>query len=258
MIKRGLRWWPSFLLLAALLAVWEAAVRFWSIDPWMLPAPSQIAEEWNQMQGRLWPDIEATAWIATAGLALGVFIGLVFAIILHLSPFLKQMVYPLLVLSQNVPMIALAPLLVMWFGFGDFPKMLVVILICFFPVTVSTLDGLAQTDRTLRLYMQMAGASRWQLFTKLEWPSALPSFFSGLKLAATYSMMGAVIAEWLGAQNGLGLTMQMASTSFRTDRVFVVIGLVVGLSLLFFALITLLENRVIHWKRDKGGNRGEA
>lgn len=258
MIKRKFAWWPSVIFLAVFLIFWEAAVRFWSIDPWMLPPPSQIATEWSQMQGRLWPDIQATVWIALLGLASGVIIGLIFAILLHLSPFLKQMVYPLLVLSQNVPMIALAPLLVMWFGFGEFPKILVVVMVCFFPVTVSTLDGLAQTDPTLRLYMEMAGASRWQLFTKLEWPSALPSFFSGLKLAATYSMMGAVIAEWLGAQNGLGITMQMASTSFRTDRVFVVIGLIVLLSLLLFALITLFERRLLHWKHSKGGKQDEA
>lgn len=251
-MKRKFAWLPSVAFLAVFLLLWEAAVRFWNIEPWLLPSPLQVANEWLNMQGRLWPDIQATVWIAIVGLFFGVTTGLLFAILLHLSSFLKNMIYPLLVLSQNIPMIALAPLLVMWFGFGELPKILVVIMVCFFPITVSTLDGLAQTDPTLRLYMEMAGASRWQLFIKLEWPSALPSFFSGLKLAATYSMMGAVIAEWLGAQNGLGITMQMASTSFRTDRVFVIIGLIVLLSILLFSLITLLEKRLIHWNKPRG------
>jgi ABC-type nitrate/sulfonate/bicarbonate transport system permease component len=125
-------------------------------------------------------------------------------------------------------------------------------LVCFFPVTVATLDGFRQTDPTLLRYMKMAGATRWQTFIKLEWPASLPSFFSGCKVAATYSVMGAVISEWLGAQEGLGLRMQTAASAFRTDRVFVTIGIIVILSLLFFWSIQLIENWATRWKQKKG------
>ncbi|MBN2907967.1 ABC transporter permease [Polycladomyces sp. WAk] len=249
---------PSILFFAVLLLLWEAAVRLWSIDPWMLPAPSLIlktlAHEWT----RIPENLIATAWIAICGLLSGLAIGLVSAVVLHLSALLKKMIYPLLVLSQNIPLIALAPLLILWLGFGMEPKVIVVALVCFFPITVSTLDGFQQTDRTLIMYMEMAGASRLQRFFKLEWPSALPSFFSGCKLAATYSVMGAVIAEWLGAKDGLGVMMQLASSSFRTDRVFVAILLVAGLSLLLFAAISLIEAWTLRWQIRKGGDGREA
>jgi ABC-type nitrate/sulfonate/bicarbonate transport system permease component len=240
--------WPPLIFTVALLALWEGGVRFFHIERWMLPAPTDIVSEFLRISAQLQADEMATTWVAVVGGFLGVLIGVLFATLLHLFPLLKKILYPLLVLSQNIPMIALAPLLVLWFGFGDTPKLLVVALICFFPVTVATLGGLEQADPTLITFMNMAGASRWNLFIKLEWPAALPAFFSGLKVSATYSVMGAVIAEWLGAKNGLGLMMTLASSSFRTDRVFVAIGLIVLLSLLLFFLISLIEAFTIRWK----------
>jgi ABC-type nitrate/sulfonate/bicarbonate transport system permease component len=242
------------LFTAALLILWEAAVFLLRIDPWILPAPSAIASEFWRILPRLGPEVAATGGIALEGLAAGAGVGLLAAFVLHLSPAVKRMIYPLLVLSQNIPMIALAPLLVIWFGFGDGPKILVVALVCFFPVTVATLDGFRQADPVLRTWFHMSGASRLQLLFKLEWPSALPSFFSGLKLAATYSVMGAVIAEWLGAKNGLGVMMQLASSSFRTDRVFVAIGLIVAMSLVLFAAIAAAEKMTVRWNKPRGGD----
>ncbi|MBA4548413.1 ABC transporter permease [Thermoactinomyces intermedius] len=227
-----------------LLFLWEMSVSLFHIEPWVLPSPSAIGKEFLTSARQLPAPVWATASIAISGLFAGTVIGILTAGVLHLFSTLRRMVYPLIILSQNIPMIALAPLLVMWFGFGVFPKILVVALICFFPVTVSLLGGLAETDRTLLTYLKMAGASRMQIFFKCECPSALPAFFSGLKLSATYSVMGAVIAEWLGAENGIGVMMQLASSTFRTDRVFVTILLVAGLSLFFFALITLFERAV--------------
>jgi ABC-type nitrate/sulfonate/bicarbonate transport system permease component len=252
MMKRWTGLWPPFLLIGAVLAIWEAAVRRKTVEAWLLPAPSAIWSEFLNSADRMSVDVMATSRIAVYGLLAGVTAGVVFASLLHLSSVLRKTLYPIIVLTQNIPMIALAPLLVAWMGFSDEPKTLVVALVCFFPVTVAVLDGFRQTDRVLMTYMQMAGASTWQLFWKLEWPSALPAFFSGVKLAGAYSVMGAVIAEWLGAERGLGLTMQLASSSFRTDRVFVAILWIVLLSLLLFFAIGLLERLVIRWRRTGG------
>ncbi len=250
-LKRGL---PVFFAIF-LGFIWEILVRFTEMDPWMLPAPSRIGKETIALAGQLPEPLWATTQIAVSGLGAGTTIGLLIAVILHLFSFLRRMIYPLIILSQNIPMIALAPLLVMWFGFGSLPKILVVTLICFFPVTVSLLGGFEQADRTLLTYLKMAGASRLQIFFKCEWPSALPYFFSGLKLSATYSIMGAIIAEWLGAEKGIGVMMQLASSTFRTDRVFVAILLIAALSLVFFAVITLCERFVSHPYRRKGARK---
>lgn len=246
-LKRGL----PFFFVTFLVFIWEVLVRFMEIDPWMLPAPSRIGKEIIALAGQLPEPLWATTQIAVSGLGLGTAIGILIAVLLHLFSFLRRMIYPLIILSQNIPMIALAPLLVMWFGFGALPKILVVTLICFFPVTVSLLGGFEQTDRTLVTYLKMAGASRLQIFFKCEWPSALPSLFSGLKLSATYSIMGAIIAEWLGAEKGIGVMMQLASSTFRTDRVFVAILLIAALSLVFFGTITLCERVILHPHRAK-------
>ena len=177
-------------------------------------------------------------------------IGLITAILLHLLPYLKDALYPLLILSQNIPTIVLAPLLVIWFGFGMLPKIIVITLVCFFPVTVAALDGFKQTPSELRHYLAMAGANKWQLFSKLEFPYALPSIFSGIKISATYSVLGAVISEWLGAKEGVGVYMTLASSSFRTDRVFVAIFIIMILSLLLFALIQGLEKTLVRWQKQ--------
>src|SRR5690606_6777997 len=135
-------------------------------------------------------------------------------------------------------------------GFGILPKIIVITLVCFFPVTIASLGGFRNTPPEMKHYMLMAGASKIQMFTKLEWPNSLPSLFSGLKISATYSVMGAVISEWLGAIKGIGVYMTLASSSFRTDRVFVAIFIIMILGLLFFGAITLCEKWLVKWKRE--------
>lgn len=168
---------------------------------------------------------------------------------------MKDAVYPLLILSQNIPIIVLAPLLVIWFGFGMLPKLIVISLVCF-PVAVASLDGFRQTPYELKHYFKMMGAGKNQLFWKLELPHSIPFIFSGLKISATYSVMGAVISEWLGAKSGIGVYMTLASSAFRTDRVFVAIFIIMGMSLIF-GIITFLEKYLVSWKR-KEGEKGEA
>jgi ABC-type nitrate/sulfonate/bicarbonate transport system permease component len=182
------------------------------------------------------------------GFGIGSSVGLLVAIALHLMPKVREAFYPLMILSQNIPIIVLAPLLVIWFGFGIMPKIIVITLVCFFPIAVSALDGFRQTSQELVHYMKMAGASQKQIFFKLELPHALPSLFSGLKISATYSVMGAVISEWLGGNQGIGVYMTLASSSFRTDRVFVAILIIMILCMLFFAIIISLEKLFIKWQ----------
>lgn len=248
MIKIISKGWRPLLVLLLLFVVWETIATKSGIPKWLLPTPTKIFYEGFDDWSNFYPHLLSTVKLSLLGFALGLLIGLLTAILLHLLPFIRESIYPLLIISQNIPIIVLAPLLVIWFGFGLLPKMIVITLVCFFPITVAALDGFKQTSNELKHYMIMAGASNKQLFWKLELPYALPSLFSGLKISATYSVMGAVISEWLGAKDGIGVYMTLASSSFRTDRVFVAIFAIVTLSLLFFSIIVLIERWLVRWQ----------
>lgn len=252
-IKAG---WRPFLVIILLIIIWELLSAFLEIPSWLLPAPTEIWQEalsgWPNYYHHIWSTIQ----LSVIGFGIGCSVGFLVAIALHLMPRVKEAFYPLMILSQNIPIIVLAPLLVIWFGFGMMPKIIVITLVCFFPIAVSALDGFRQTSQELIHYMKMAGASKKQIFFKLELPHALPSLFSGLKISATYSVMGAVISEWLGANQGIGVYMTLASSSFRTDRVFVAIFIIMILCMLFFAFIISLEKLFIKW-RPKGEGNGK-
>jgi ABC-type nitrate/sulfonate/bicarbonate transport system permease component len=247
-IRKG---WPPVLAVILLLFGWQAATAWTGIPKWILPSPSDIVKEGIANFPRIWMHTAFTLRITLIGFAVGVASGFALAVLMHWVPVLKTGFYPLLILSQNIHPAALGPLLMIWFGFGLTPKIIVITLVCFFPVIVAMLDGLTQTDRAMLDYMRMIGASKRQTFWKLELPHALPSLFSGLKLSATYSVMGAVIAEWLGADKGIGVYIQMSRASFLTTRVFVAIVVIVVLSVLLFGIIALLESLVIRWKPRK-------
>ncbi|WP_391558351.1 ABC transporter permease [Robertmurraya sp.] len=257
MIKKLQKGWRPIFVLLLLFIGWEFTARMTQVPSWLLPTPSQIFNELINGWSSVSVHLISTIQLILLGFVSGVTVGLLTAFILHNIPFLKESLYPLLILSQNIPIIVLAPLLVIWFGFGLLPKLIVITLVCFFPITISAMDGFRQVAPELFHYMQMAGATKRQLFWKLEFPFALPSIFSGLKISATYSVMGAVISEWLGSENGIGVYMTLSSSSFRTDRVFVAIFLIMALSLLFFIMINWLERFIIRWKAE-GKNRGAS
>ncbi len=237
-------WRPGAAILVFLI-IWECMVRLFAIETWLLPAPSDIIMEGKEVLPAFMPHFSATVKLTVAGFAIGVMTGLLAAAVLHLLPGMRETFYPFLIISQNLPVIVLAPLLVIWFGFGSLPKLIIITLACFFPIAVSAIGGLQQTDREMYHYMKMMGATRSQLFRKLELPHALPAVFSGMKIAATYSVMAAVISEWLGAQEGIGVFMTLATSSYRTPRVFVAIFIVMLLSMAFFGLIVLLEKSLL-------------
>lgn len=238
-------------LFLVLIVFWEVIVRVRQIEKFILPAPSQIglalADTWELLLDHsLWTILEASQGFL---LAIGVGIGL--AVLMGLVPGIRKALYPLLVISQTIPIIAIAPLLVIWFGFGILPKVMVVALVCFFPITVSLAEGMEAADSDMVKLLQGMGASPWQIFKTVRFPGAMPSFFAGLKISATYSVMGAVIGEWLGASKGLGIFMTRSMHSFSTVRVFAAIVVISVLSLLFFSLIEVLGRLLMPWNYQK-------
>jgi ABC-type nitrate/sulfonate/bicarbonate transport system permease component len=236
--------------IGVILLGWSSITYFGNFTVWQLPSPIVVGKElWQSIHSSSYLiDVRATFFIASTGFLLSILVGVGIATLLHFSPLLKKLVMPSLLLSQNIPIIVLAPLLVIWLGFGITAKLVVVVLVCFFPITIAMVDAFDQVDRNLKRYLEMAGATKWEKFVSLSFPSAIPVLFSSCKVSATYSVMGAVVAEWLGTEHGLGMIMTQAASSFRTDRVFVAIIFIVLLSACFFFLIWLAE---LSWKHKR-------
>ena len=247
------RWLPPLAIVGGLLGAWELAARLdvladaLHIEPFLVPAPSDIAQSlWND-RGLLVDNGWVTMKEVLAGFALSVVAGVGFAVVLHLSPALRRAIYPLLVASQTVPIVVIAPILVVWLGFGIGPKLVIIALICFFPITVNTLDGLGSVDPDLVKMMRTLDASRSQILGRVEAPTALPYFFSGAKVAVAVAVIGAVFGEWSGSSSGLGHLIQEASAQLQTARTFAAVAVLSALAILLFALLAGLERRVAWW-----------
>jgi NitT/TauT family transport system permease protein/putative hydroxymethylpyrimidine transport system permease protein len=232
-----------------LAAEWRLLADALSIEPFLIPAPSDIASA-------LWNDRELLAedgWVTlrevVLGFGLSLVAGLSFAAVLHLSDTMRRAFYPLLVASQTVPIIVVAPILVVWFGFGITPKLLIIALICFFPITVNALDGLRAVDPDLIKLMRTLDASRLRIFLGAEAPSALPYAFSGAKIAVAVAVIGAVFGEWAGSEAGLGHLMLQASAQLETARLFAAVVVLSFFAVSLFALLSLLERRIAWWGR---------
>lgn len=241
---------PPVVLIVVLLAVWEAVVRWFALPAWLLPAPSQIAATFVDQLPVLRGHVAATLWETALGMLVSLIVGFGLAFAIDASLIIRRAVYPLLVASQTVPIVAIAPLLVIGLGFGLLPKVLVVALVTFFPIVVNTVDGLQSTDRDAVRLFEAMNASRWQMLRLLRIPAALPAICTGLKLAVTYSVIGAVFAEWIGANAGLGVYIARSLRAFRTDQVFVAAFVTALLSILLFLLTTALERKLTPWNRD--------
>ena len=239
----------ALLTLLALVVLWEVLVRLFRVESWLLPAPTAIAAALIKDWPTLVHHSGITVYEALIGFTLSVILAFVLAGLMDSLPLIRRALYPLLVTSQTVPIISVAPLFLIWFGYGLLPKVLVVVLVCFFPVVVSFLQGLLVVDPELIDLLRSMGASRLLIFRLAKLPAALPTFFSGLKIAATYSIMGAVIGEWLGAEAGLGYYMTLSQRSFLTARLFAIIVIITVLSLVLFKVIELLEWALTPWTR---------
>ncbi|TDM28460.1 ABC transporter permease [Macrococcoides caseolyticum] len=238
-----------FLFFIILLCIWEVLVRLLHVDAYTLPAPSAIFKSFFNDFSTYHVHLYPTLLLVVLGIICSILCGICVAIILRLIPGLHEYIYPLLIMSQNVPVIVIAPLLVIWFGFGILPKLIVITLVCFFPITVSLLEGFNETDKELEKYMKMMGATRLERFKKLEWPNSMPYFFNGLKIAGTYSVMGAIISEWLGSDKGLGKFMLIAQRAFQVDQVFVAIVWIIIFAMVIYFVIYIIQRIVLRWQR---------
>ncbi len=257
--RRGINVFLPVLTMVVVIIIWELSVRWTGIEKWILPSPTHVFQSFQDMNDTLYSHIWQTLLEALIGLMISLVVGVFTAILVDTSLYMRKIIYPMLVISQTIPIIALAPLFIIWFGFGILPKVMVVALVCFFPIAMNLSEGLKHVDSDMEKLMRSLGANTWQLFWKLKWPYALPSFFAGLKIAATYSVMGAVIGEWLGASKGLGILLTRSSQSFMTERVFATIFVIVLLSLGIFMVIELIGRWTMgwHYKQQKTLTRGE-
>lgn len=248
--------------LTLFLGGWEAVCRLFAIPPFILPPPSAVLLKlWELRQTLIGLHLWATLQEVLIGLAFSIVFAVLLAFAMHMSRTVEQLVYPYIVISQTIPIIALSPVFILWFGYDLSGKIAVTILFTFFPIVVSTYDGLRSTDRKMVNLLRTMGATRRQIFTKLQLPSSMPHFFSGLKVAATYSVSGATIGEWLGASEGLGYFGRRASGNFQADALFASVLLLSLMGMLLFWLVGKIQQRYAPQSRAMTGSekpKGDA
>jgi NitT/TauT family transport system permease protein/putative hydroxymethylpyrimidine transport system permease protein len=248
------RWVLPTLLIAGLVGVWQVAASTGaiadalSLDPILVPSPAEVAEALWQNRTLLAEDAWVTLQEMLLGLAFAILAGLAFAVAMHLSETLRIAFYPLIVASQTIPVIAIAPILVVWFGFGIGPKLWIVALICFFPVTVNTLAGLRSVDPEATKMMRTLDASRRQVLWRVDAPASLPYFFSGTRIAVAVAAIAAVFAEWVGADSGLGHLILVDNAQLETARVFAAVFVLAAMTMALVGLVGLAERRIVTWR----------
>jgi ABC-type nitrate/sulfonate/bicarbonate transport system permease component len=222
-------------------------VQVWDIPKWQLPSPSEIGRELAASRSLLLEHTLVTLEEIILGFVAALTSGLVLATAIAYSRILERSVYPIVIASQTVPIIAIAPLLLIWVGYGIAPKVIVVALICFYPIAVNTVDGLKAVDPDMVNMMKTLGASRWQVFTKLQMPTAMPYMFSGIKVGISVSVIAAVIGEWVGASAGLGYLITYSQPLFLTARVFAAIVVLSAMGISLFVLASVVERMMLPW-----------
>jgi ABC-type nitrate/sulfonate/bicarbonate transport system permease component len=246
-LRRLAGYGPAFVLALTLLVLWELYVRAGQMSVQVLPAPTGIVQALIQNWNVIYDNTIQTLLETVLGMGIATLLGLSLAIMLDISNWLRRAIYPILVTSQTIPIIALAPLLLIWIGYDIRPKLIVVALYCFFPIAIACADGLASAEPELLNLLRSMRASRWQILWLVRLPGAMPAFFSGLRIAATYSVIGAIFGEYVGAEKGLGIYMQRAANSFATVQVFAAILVTAILSLLLFGLVSVIERIALPW-----------
>ena len=235
------------------IGLWELVIRLGHVPEYLIPAPSEVAADMKSD----WPVLEPALLVTLKEILLGFLIsvaaGVGLAVLLHMSTTLRRAFYPILIGSQTVPIVVLAPILVILLGYGILPKLVIVALICFFPIVVNGVDGLRSVDEDLIRMMRTLHGTRWGIFKRVEFPAALPSFFSGMRIAATFAAIGAVFGEWSGSSAGLGYVMLAATPNLLTARIFAAIVLLTAVALMLFGVVSLLERILVPWA-PKGGS----
>ncbi|WP_421383846.1 ABC transporter permease [Bacillus salacetis] len=240
----------SSLVVFSLIIAWQIGAGLYN-KPFILPTPGGILSELWELKGVLiTKHLPATLLIIFIGLAMSIILGIFLAVSMNFNKTIERAFYPILIASQTIPIIALAPIFVLWFGYSIWSKVVVTVLITFFPITVSTFDGLKSVSKDLKELMLTMGARKWHIFRDLSIPSALPYFFSGLKVAVTLSVIGAAIGEWLGAEAGLGYFSRRMMTQFNGAAVFAPIVMLSIAGILLFLIVTWLENLFLKWRKS--------
>lgn len=237
------------LTLILFFGIWEFGVRLTHTPNWLLPPPSQVVLALLSSRELLWHHTLLTLGEALLGFALSMILALLIAFIMDQVLWVREAFYPLIIFSQTIPLLILAVLFTIWFGFGMLPKILVVILVCFFPIIISLMNGLDEVDPDLIKLFRSMGAKRLQIFRMVKLPLAMPGFFSGLRISATYSLMAAVIGEWMGAEKGLGYFMTLMQKSYRIDQVLAAVVIICLMSYLLVKSVDLAEYLVLPWNR---------
>lgn len=238
---------PSLVILLLLL-IWQAVSMTGLIPGYMLPSPVQVVQAFIQDFPLLMGHARVTLLEAALGLFCGVSLGFLSAAFMDAFEPLRRGLFPILILTQTVPPVAIAPLLILWFSYGIAPKVVLVVLVSFFPIAIGLLEGFQAVDEDMLRLMRSMKANRWQIFWHVKLPSALGEFYSGLKIAVAYSVVGAVIAEWLGGFSGLGVYMTRVKKSYDYDKMFAVIFLVSAISLLLMAVVKALQYYTMPWQ----------
>lgn len=235
------------LMTVVLLAIWEAGVRIGGIPPYLLPAPLDIARRLVSDRGLLALHAATTGYEVLLGFALAVVVSVPLAALLAQIRLVERFLYPLLVASQTIPKVAIAPLLVVWFGFGLLPKVLIVFLICFFPIVVDALAGFRSVPRETAWLARSMGATRWQTFCRFQVPAALPHIFAGIKVASTLAIVGAIVGEFVAADRGLGYQLIVANGSLDVVLSFTVLVVLSLMGMLLYAIVDRIERWALPW-----------
>ena len=242
--------WPA-LAFFLLLSIWQMANMIGLIESYLLPSPTDVVKAFISEFSLLMGNAKVTLTEAFAGLFFGVLTGFVIAVLMDRFEKIYQAFYPIVVLTQTVPTVAIAPLLVLWFGYEMLPKVILIVLTTFFPITVSLLDGFRSADKDMINLMRSMGATKQQIFRHVKFPGALNHFFASLRISASYAVVGAVISEWLGGFSGLGVYMTRVKKAFSFDKMFAVIFLISIISLILMWLVDILQKKCMPWEERK-------
>ena len=239
---------PS-IIIAVLLMIWQILSMVNIIPKFMLPSPFEVVKAFVSDFPLLMKHTEVTLIEAFLGLGLGIILGFAVAVIMDRFEYAYKMIYPVLVITQTIPTVAIAPLLVLWMGYGILPKIMLILLTSFFPITIGLLDGFHSVDRDMLNLLKTMGATSFQNFIHLKLPSSLGYFFAGLRISVSYSIIGAVVAEWLGGYDGLGVYMTRVRKSYSFDKMFAVIFLISGISLLLMYFVKKIQRWCMTWEK---------
>lgn len=246
---------PAVVTVLVVVALWQTYVAVSGIRPQVLPSPVRVLQQGWAHRAELATHAVATVQVTLAGFAVSLTLAWLLAVVVDFSPWLRRAFVPLFVASQTLPIIAIAPLMIIWFGFGLLPKVLVVALVTFFPMAIGLIEGFAAADREAGALLRSMGASRLQEFRYVRLPSAIPRFFTALRIGITYAVVGAVFAEYVGARRGLGIYMSLQKNSFRTDLVLAAVFVTAFLSVALYLLTFAVERVAAPWSRAENRSR---